>query len=215
METLLRAAEEVFADVGYGRATTNLIAARAGVSPGTLYQFYPNKEALAEGLAAEYAQTLEALHATVFHDKIATLPLTDLVDATVDPFLDFHQQAPAFEALLLGAAVSPELAGRIQILHDTVASRLIDLFQQRAPKAKPDDLKWAAEIAVGVFRGVLPIITPLTGAKRNRAVAELKIMLARYLAPVLRAQSGSAAGRGQASAQHSLREKSSALKRRR
>lgn len=51
METLLRAAEVVFAEVGYNRATTNLIAARASVSPGTLYQFYRNKEALAEAFS--------------------------------------------------------------------------------------------------------------------------------------------------------------------
>lgn len=190
MESLLRAAEEVFAEVGYGRATTNLIAARASVSPGTLYQFYPNKEALAEALATEYAQMLEGLHERVFHDGIARLPLSDLVDATVDPFLDFHRRAPAFEALILGAAVLPDLAARIQILHDTVASRLMALFERRAPKAKKEDLQWAAEMAVGVFRGVLPIIAPLKGAKRHRAVGELKAVLARYLAPVFRTQKG-------------------------
>jgi DNA-binding transcriptional regulator YbjK len=37
MESLLRAAEEVFAEVGFERATTNLIAARASLSAGTLY----------------------------------------------------------------------------------------------------------------------------------------------------------------------------------
>src|SRR5262244_3908335 len=136
MESLLRAAEEVFAEVGYDRATTNLIAARASVSPGTLYQFYPNKEALAEALATQYAQELEGLHNTVFRNKIATVPLSDFVDATVDPFLDFHHRNPAFEALFLAAAVSPELAGRVEILHDTVASRIIALFEQRKPEAK-------------------------------------------------------------------------------
>src|SRR5215471_21577452 len=103
MESLLSAAEEVFAEVGYDRATTNLIAARASVSPGTLYQFYPNKEALAEALASQYAQDLEGLHKDVFQGDIARLPLSDLIDATVDPFLDFHRRAPAFEALFLAA----------------------------------------------------------------------------------------------------------------
>lgn len=185
MESLLRAAEDVFGEVGYDRATTNLIASRASVSPGTLYQFYPNKEALAEALAAQYAQELEGLHAKVFQGKIASIPLSDLIDATVDPFLEFHRRAPAFEALFLAAAVSPELGGRIRILHDTVASRLIALFEQRAPHAKRDDLQWSAEAAVGVFRGLLPLITPLRGAKRSRAVREMKTVLARYLEPVL------------------------------
>src|SRR5215813_4478982 len=103
MESLLRAAEDVFAEIGYDRATTNLIASRASVSPGTLYQFYPNKEALAEALATQYAQELEGLHQSVFQNKMAAVPLSELVDATVDPFLDFHRRNPAFEALFLAA----------------------------------------------------------------------------------------------------------------
>src|SRR5215475_5320025 len=85
MESLLRAAEDVFAEIGYERATTNLIASRASVSPGTLYQFYPNKEALAEALAGRYAEELEGLHNTVFDGAIAAVPLAALIDATVDP----------------------------------------------------------------------------------------------------------------------------------
>src|SRR5215469_14487495 len=90
MESLLRAAEEVFAELGYERATTNLIASRASVSPGTLYQFYPNKEAMAEALAVRYAEKLEGLHRTVFESKIAAVPLSTLIDLTVDPFVEFH-----------------------------------------------------------------------------------------------------------------------------
>ena len=132
MQSLLLAAEEVFADVGYENATTNLIASRAAVSPGTLYQFYPNKEAMAEALAARYAEALEGLHETVFDVKIATVPLPELIDATVDPFLKFHRDAPAFEALFLAASVSPGLADCIRVLHDTVASRIISLFERFA-----------------------------------------------------------------------------------
>ena len=185
MESLLRAAEQVFADVGYDHATTNLIAARASVSPGTLYQFYPNKEALAEALARRYAQDLERIHTTVFKDVGHTLPLAELIDATVDPFLDFHRHAPAFEALFLAAAVSPALAGRIDVLHETVASRVQAVFLPRARHAKRLQLRRAAETAVGIVRGLMPLIAPLTGAKRTRAIRELKTVLVRYLGPIL------------------------------
>ena len=185
MQSLLDAAEQVFAEAGYERATTNLIASRASVSPGTLYQFYPNKEAMAEGLAARYAEELEHLHSTVFDAGIAGVPLMELIDATVDPFLKFHDGAPAFEALFLAAAISPELAGRIRILHDTVASRLIALFEQRAPDARREDLRWAAETAVGIFRGLLPFIPSLKSSRRSRAIRELKAVLFRYLEPLL------------------------------
>ncbi|CAM5687002.1 TetR family transcriptional regulator [Streptomyces purpurascens] len=44
---LLEAAATVFATTGYTAASTNAIAREAGVSPGTLYEFFPNKEAIA------------------------------------------------------------------------------------------------------------------------------------------------------------------------
>jgi AcrR family transcriptional regulator len=59
---ILDVAAEVFADVGYDAATTNAIAARAEISPGSLYQFFPNKEAIAEALAARYVAELQATH---------------------------------------------------------------------------------------------------------------------------------------------------------
>jgi AcrR family transcriptional regulator len=185
MESLLKAAEEVFAEVGFGRATTNLIAARASVSPGTLYQFYPNKETMAESLAAQYAERLQALQAQAFDRRTLPKSLTALVDATVDPFLEFHRRAPAFEALSLAAALYPELAGRLTLLHETVAARLTTLLDQRAPNAGRDDMFWAAEGAVCIFRGMLPLVSSLNGSRRTRAIRELKTILTRYLQPLL------------------------------
>jgi AcrR family transcriptional regulator len=185
MESLLRAAEEVFAEVGFERATTNLIAARASVSPGTLYQFFPNKETMAESLAVQYAERLQALHAQAFDDRTRPQSLTALLDATVDPFLEFHRRAPAFDALFFVAAVSPEPAGRVKLLHETVSARLTKLLEHRAPHAKRDDLFWAAEGAVCVFRGMLPLVGSLRGARRTRAIRELKTILTRYLQPLL------------------------------
>jgi AcrR family transcriptional regulator len=54
-QALLRAAAAVFGRLGYHEATTNAIALEAGVSPATLYQFFPNKEAIASALASMYA----------------------------------------------------------------------------------------------------------------------------------------------------------------
>src|SRR5207245_6697690 len=49
-EAVLDAAEQVFAEVGYDQATTAAVASRAGISPGSRYQFFPNKQAIAQAL---------------------------------------------------------------------------------------------------------------------------------------------------------------------
>ena len=57
---LLNAAEQIFAEVGYDNATTNAIAERADTSIGSLYQFFPNKEAILKAVILRYlAETRE------------------------------------------------------------------------------------------------------------------------------------------------------------
>jgi AcrR family transcriptional regulator len=57
-QALLCAAAAVFGRLGYHETTTNAIATEAGVSPATLYQFFPNKEAIASALASMYAREM-------------------------------------------------------------------------------------------------------------------------------------------------------------
>src|SRR5687767_16040596 len=45
-ERILTAAAHVFAEFGYAAGTTNRIAERARVSIGSLYQYFPNKDAI-------------------------------------------------------------------------------------------------------------------------------------------------------------------------
>lgn len=61
VEALLEAAARVFVEQGYARATTNRIAAAAGVSVGSLYQYFPNKDALAVELLRRYREGLVEL----------------------------------------------------------------------------------------------------------------------------------------------------------
>src|ERR1700761_2898172 len=57
---LLQAAAEVFAEKGYEAATMTEIAARAGAPIGSLYQFFPVKDALADSLVQNYVALLAA-----------------------------------------------------------------------------------------------------------------------------------------------------------
>ena len=61
VETLLQAAARVFVKEGYAKATTNRIATAAGVSVGSLYQYFPSKDAIAVELLRRYRDGLVAL----------------------------------------------------------------------------------------------------------------------------------------------------------
>jgi AcrR family transcriptional regulator len=192
MAALLRAAGQVFADVGYENATTNAIAARAGVSPGTFYQFFPNKQAIAEALAEAYAAQNQDLHESVFDPSAAEVPLRDLIDRLVDPFLEFRRNAPGFDTLFVGSVVSRELAERVQALHQQMLQRIVYVIQMRAPHLSAKMIQTAAETSVQIVKGLLPLA--LDGSPKQREVGqrELKLVLERYLAPLDGVESTSA-----------------------
>jgi AcrR family transcriptional regulator len=184
IELLLDAAAQEFAEVGFEAATTNAVAARAGVSPGTLYQFFPNKDALAEALAARFSDRLRATQEEAFALEVAALPLDELIDRVVDPLVAFYVAQPGFLALFAGSDLSPRLAAVTQAFHDGVIERAERILAARAPALPPDRRRRCARVSVQLVRALLPLVAAAEPAERAAMVAELKAVQRGYLAPL-------------------------------
>ncbi|MDI2127654.1 TetR/AcrR family transcriptional regulator [Yinghuangia seranimata] len=181
---LLEAASEVFADVGYAAATTNAIAARAKASPGTLYQFFPNKEAMASALAERYLAQLDDDYAFVADADLAALPLDALLDRIIDPMIRFNVANPAFKALFAGPATPGHLAESAERLHTAVHAWVDAVLTAIAPALPPRERQRAATVTVHVVRALLPVIIAARGSERTAMTAELKKALLGYLTPL-------------------------------
>lgn len=183
IEQILDTAAQVFAEVGFEAATTNAIAARAGISPGSLYQFFPNKDAIAEALADRFVERLRATQA-IFGPEIEELPLDELLDHVIDPLVAFHLSHPGFQALFTGSMVSPRLAGAVQGFLQAVVARTDAMFAVRAPHLSPERRARCARVSVELVRALLPLIVTADPAEREALVAELKAAQRGYLAPL-------------------------------
>src|ERR1700743_1342883 len=93
-QALLRAAAAVFGRLGYHETTTNAIAAEAGVSPATLYQFFPNKEAIASALAESYAREMAEAERAI--DSEGSLSFTEAIDELLTLCMTFNRKRPEF-----------------------------------------------------------------------------------------------------------------------
>ncbi|HNZ65615.1 MAG TPA: TetR/AcrR family transcriptional regulator [Smithella sp.] len=65
---IYEAATDVFVTTGYTEATTDQIAEKAGVSIGTLYNYFPGKEAILYGLWEKYEKEIKAITDQVDQD---------------------------------------------------------------------------------------------------------------------------------------------------
>jgi AcrR family transcriptional regulator len=179
---LLEAAASVFCAHGYTASSTNAIAREAGVSPGTLYQFFPNKEAIAVELSGQLIKEMEATHGRVFTPENARLPLDRLIDEVTDPFIEFNTANPAFLALIKGPDTPGRVADDHDVLHNSLLEGVTELLAVRTPSLSRAERSLISEMSFAMFKAGLNLMTQHEEDKDGYA-RELKGMLYRYLAP--------------------------------
>ena len=187
MAELLEAAGQVFADAGYSATTTNAIAARAGVSPGTLYQYFSNKDAIADALAEYYTDRLREVIDAVLADGVTGLPLDALLDRVLDPLVAFYVRNPACTVLFNGPDSPQRLTDPHLPLHTAMLNRVGALLAVIAPRLPDDHLARAAEVAVHLFKGVLPLVIGASPEDRPAYTTELRRALIGYFGLLVRA----------------------------
>lgn len=181
---LLAAAAGVFCRTGYAAASTNAIAREAGVSPGTLYQFFPNKEAIAIELGGQLLHRAEETHGQAFLPENMCRPLPELLDAILDPLIAFNCENPAFWALMHGSGI-PGMTQEHEELHTRMFGRVEGALRALSPGASPAELTHTSHMILGIFKASLDLILAHEGAERAAYVTELKTVLLRYLEPMV------------------------------
>jgi AcrR family transcriptional regulator len=91
-DAIVEAAARILVESGAGRLTTNRVAARAGVSVGSLYQYFPNRQAILRALVERELARAEALRPAALDDP--TRPAAERVRAAVDWHFDVHVANP-------------------------------------------------------------------------------------------------------------------------
>jgi AcrR family transcriptional regulator len=109
IEIILEAAAHILERDGFAGYTTNAIAERAGVSIGSLYQYFPNKDAITVALI----------------DRRSAGVVAEIVDAASDP--DWRNALAA----MVGAGVTHQL-------HCPGLARLLDVEEVRLPNPKQE-----------------------------------------------------------------------------
>lgn len=100
---ILDAAARVFSEHGYAAGTTNRIAAAAGVSIGSLYQYFPNKDAILAALTDAHIDAGGTLLAERLRDGLPE-SLADLLRLFVRAAIDNHRDDPALHRVLFEEA---------------------------------------------------------------------------------------------------------------
>lgn len=181
---ILEAAVQVFESQGIAGGTTARIAERAGVSVGTLYQYFPNKQAVLQALGeahvAEAAAQIGALLARISGED---WPLPALLQAVVEVAVALHAGNPVLHRMLYEEGLlTADLRARVEALGVELSGIVAGLLA-RQPAVRAGDrhlMAWFVVETVEHFAHRL-VIRPPPPDLAAGAVAELVVLLNRYL----------------------------------
>lgn len=145
-ERILTAAAHVFAEYGYAAGTTNRIAERARISIGSLYQYFPNKDAVLAELLVRHIDRGIWTEADRLDMSPGSLEAT--VRALVRDAIDNHRDDPQLLRIMIEEApLSQELLDTIDRHGKNRVGQVRDLLA-RHPDVQVRDLDTAAELIV-------------------------------------------------------------------
>ena len=177
---LMDAGAQLFAEKGYEATTMTEIASRAGAAIGSLYQFFPSKEALAEALFDRFAERWAASFARI-EELAPGRSARELADLFVDHKL--RQRTDRDAAIALSDVVAG-IVERRKPLGDALRGRIAAILSAGNPALGPNEAA-AAAIIVNQVMKMVPALAATEDGRAAALIAEARRLLALYIDEVL------------------------------
>ena len=136
VEAILTAAAHILEKEGFDAATTNRVAVKAGVSIGSLYQYFPNKESLVRALNDRHTKEILDLLRKRF-GELREAPLESSVRAIVQTMVEVHRVNPALHRVLVNIVPSIGGLAETRVVEDAAAALLSQFLKARAADLRP------------------------------------------------------------------------------
>jgi AcrR family transcriptional regulator len=191
--SLLESASAEFAEKGYEATTMTAIAARAGASIGSLYQFFPTKDQVAGTLIEQYVTELEAALVRL-SEEVPLLDVSVVASRLTTFFVAFRTTHPAFVVLVDAQDVAlPGATGVREKLRKGIASVLAAL----APRLSVDEALFRAVVVQHLMKAAVTLSHDESVVDHHAAMLEFQHVVEHYLKDVMESGRGGHAGTAQ------------------
>ncbi|MFJ6164071.1 TetR family transcriptional regulator [Micromonospora orduensis] len=177
---MLDACAELVDEVGYEGLTTTLLAERAEVAIGSVYQFFPDKRAIVQALTL---RTMES-YLQRLDERFASDEMThwwDGVDAGIDEYITMHRTVPGFRTLHFGDVVDLHLLDEQRDNNGVIADQLARVLTERFGLTDVPKLRFVLEIAVEAADALIKLAFRRQANGDERVLLEAKALIREYL----------------------------------
>lgn len=167
-------------EIGYEALTTTLLAERAGVAIGSIYQFFPDKRAVVQALTLRNLEAyLDRLSKRFAEEHFSHW--WDGVDAGIDEYISMHRDVPGFRTLHFGDVVDVHLLDDEQDNNSVIADALAALMVDRFCVTPGTGFDFALAIAVETADALIKLAFRRDPNGDPRVLAEARNLIRDYL----------------------------------
>jgi AcrR family transcriptional regulator len=180
VKRMLDACAGLIDEVGYEGLTTTLVAERAGVAIGSVYQFFPDKRAIVQALTMRNLEAyLERLAIRLTEGEYAHW--SDAVDAGIDEYISMHRSLPGFRTLHFGDVVDVHLLDTERANNTVIADELARLLNDNFSLPADDRITFALTIAVEAGDALIKLAFRRDPEGDQAVLAQAKQLIREYL----------------------------------
>jgi AcrR family transcriptional regulator len=192
VDALLEATARILVKDGYDRASTNRIADVAGVSIGSLYQYFPSKEALVAAVIDRHTQgMMQVVRAALV--KMAMRPIEEAARELVRVMIEAHRVNPKLHRVLVEQVPRVGRLENIQAIDREAYALVRAYLEAHRNELNIRDPDVAAFVCVTTVEAlthaaVVQRHEVLSDDRANAYVEEVTALILRYLKPQREAQ---------------------------
>ena len=185
VDALVEATARILVTEGFDRASTNKIARLAGVGIGSLYQYFPNKEALVGAVVDRHSEaTMRVVRAALV--KVALAPVAEAVRALVQVGIDSHRVNPRLHQVLTEQVPRVGRLENVQAIGRETFALLRGYLDAHREELTVADTSLAAFVCVTTVEAlthtaVVDRPDALSDVEADRLVDEVTLLILRYL----------------------------------
>jgi AcrR family transcriptional regulator len=180
---ILEAAARILAEEGAAGFNTNRVASRAGVSVGSLYQYFPNKQALVRSLLGQRIRAAEALRPEELKEG-STASVEEGIRASVRWHIATHLENPRLETVLNRLAADVLEEGEFEAFERHYEQAVRRFLERHAESLRVGDADVAAFLVMQLLHAASnrALVHHRAALEDGRLEKELSDMILRYLA---------------------------------
>lgn len=153
VDSVLEATARVLVKRGFDGLTTNLVAEAAGVSIGSLYQYFPNKAALVGALIEKHVDAMQSL-ALAELTRVAQLPMREAIRSVIEVMIRAHAVSPELHRVLTEQVPRVGRMAKLREIEAITHRMVAGLLASRKAELAIEDPDMAAFVLVSAIEAI-------------------------------------------------------------